>query len=132
MNELRRNIEKYIKRCKKEIDRIENVTIENPQKVYTNVKLQDRAIILEKVKNDLTEYLKADGAEETNISDEKMEKLETEMEELLSEIENRNEPILGHRYIRVDYVLRYLYKMCDIFGFEKKQKSRRNIKRRNE
>ena len=54
MNELRRNIEKYIKRCKKEIDRIENVTIENPQKVYTNVKLQDRAIILEKVKNDLT------------------------------------------------------------------------------
>lgn len=48
MNELRRNIEKYIKRCKKEIDRIENVTIENPQKVYTNVKLQDRAIILEK------------------------------------------------------------------------------------
>lgn len=34
MNELRRNIEKYIKRCKKEIDRIENVTIENPQKVY--------------------------------------------------------------------------------------------------
>lgn len=131
MNELRRNIEKYIKRCKKEIDRIENVTIENPQKVYTNVKLQDRAIILEKVKNDLTEYLKADGAEETNISDEKMEKLKTEIEELLSEIENRNEPILGHRYIRVDYVLRYLYKMCDIFGFEKK-KSRRNIKRRNE
>lgn len=119
MNELRRNIEKYIKRCKKEIDRIENVTIENPQKVYTNVKLQDRAIILEKVKNDLTEYLKADGAEETNISDEKMEKLKTEMEELLSEIENRNEPILGHMYIRVDYVLRYLYKMCDIFGFEK-------------
>lgn len=97
------------------------MTIENPQKVYTNVKLQDRAIILEKVKNDLTEYLKADGAEETNISDEKMEKLKTEMEELLSEIENRNEPILGHRYIRVDYVLRYLYKMCDIFGFEKKE-----------
>ena len=121
MNELRRNIEKYIKRCKKEIDRIENVTIETPQKVYTNVKLQDRAIILEKVKNDLTEYLKADGAEETNISDEKMEKLKTEIEELLSEIENRNEPILGHRYIRVDYVLRYLYKMWDIFGFEKKE-----------
>lgn len=101
------------------MDRIENVTIENPQKVYTNVKLQDRAIILEKVKNDLTEYLKADGAEETNISDEKMEALKAEMEELLCEIENRNELILGHRYIRVDYVLRYLYKMCDIFGFEK-------------
>ena len=122
MNELRRNIEKYIKRCKKEIDRIENVTIENPQKVYTNVKLQDRAIILEKVKNDLTEYLKADGAEETNISDEKMEKLKAEMEELLCKIENRNEPILGHRYIRVDYVLRYLYKMCDIFGLKKDRK----------
>ena len=128
MNELRRNIEKYIKRCKKEIDRIENVTIENPQKVYTNVKLQDRAIILEKVKNDLTEYLKADGAEETNISDEKMEKLKTEIEELLSEIENRNEPILGHRYIRVDYVLRYLYKMCDIFAFKKKE-IKKNIKK---
>ena len=74
---------------------------------------------MEKVKNDLTEYLKGDGAEETNISDEKMEALKAEMEELLCEIENRNELILGHRYIRVDYVLRYLYKMCDIFGFEK-------------
>lgn len=68
MSELRKNIENYIEKCQKEIDRIENAIIEDPSKVYTNAKMQDRAIILEKVKIDLTAFLKEEQSEDDQSS----------------------------------------------------------------
>ncbi len=118
MSELKNNIEKYIGKCNKEINRIENVLIENSQTIYSQAKMQDRAIILEKVRNDLTAILK-ENEDSVHTSDEKIEQLESEMGNLLFDVESQYEPVPGHGQVSVDCVLQHLYKMCDILCFDK-------------
>lgn len=118
MNELKNNVGKYIRKCNKEIDRIENVIIENSQSIYSQAKMQDRAIILEKVKNDLATILKENEDDVRSIA-EKIKQLESEIENLLFDVESQYEPIPGHGQVSVDCVLQHLYKMCDILGFDK-------------
>lgn len=120
MSELRKNIENYIGKCQKEMNRIEDVLIANSQTIYSQAKIQDRAIILEKVRNDLSAILK-ENEEAIHTSDEKIAQLESELGDLLFDVESQYEPgpVPGHGHVSVDCVLLHLYKMCDILGFDK-------------
>ena len=118
MGELRKSIENYIGKCQKEMNRIEDVLIANSQTIYSQAKMQDRAIILEKVRNDLTAILK-ENEDAVHTSDEKIEQLESEIGNLLFDVESQYEPVPGHGQVSVDCILLHLYKICDILGFDK-------------